>query len=295
MISRVETTTDRATSQPPIVTVGAQIRRQVTEAQRAGLRVGVVPTMGALHDGHLSLVNVARDECDVVVATVFVNPTQFGPGEDFDNYPRNLDRDATLLAARGCDYLFAPHDAEIYPDGYETTVDVGDVARPFEGAHRPVHFAGVATVVLKLLNLVPAHVAYFGQKDYQQTLVIKRMVADLNVPTEVMVCPTIREPDGLAMSSRNAYLSEGERRQAAGVHASLQLAKHKVGEGERNTAALSQVMCKHLDELGGIELDYIAFVRSGTVEEVETVDGATVALIAARVGNTRLIDNLEII
>lgn len=295
MISKVEATADCPTSAPPIlVTNGAKMRRFVIEAQRAGKRVGVVPTMGALHAGHLSLVEAARNECDLVVPTIFVNPSQFGPNEDFDNYPRDLDSDTELLTPLGCDYLFAPSPSEIYPQGFGTTIDVGPVALPFEGAHRQGHFDGVATVVLKLLNLVPADVAYFGQKDYQQTLVLRQMVADLNVPAVVRVCPTVREADGLAMSSRNAYLDADDRRRATGLHASLQLAQRRVDAGERSASALTEAMQAHLESLGGIQVDYIAFVRAGTIDVVATIEGPTVALIAAKVGNARLIDNLKI-
>ncbi len=250
--------------------------------------------MGALHAGHLSLVDAARDDCDLVVTTIFVNPTQFGSGEDFESYPRDLAADADLLAPHGCDYLFAPTSSEVYPDGYATTLDVGPVAHPFEGKHRPEHFAGVATVVLKLLHMVPADVACFGKKDYQQTLVVQRMVTDLNVPTALRICPTIREADGLAMSSRNAYLTSTERHQAAGLHASLQLAKKMTGAGERDAGVLTQAVKAHLERLGGIQVDYLAFVRAGTIDEVAMLDGPTVALLAAHVGKARLIDNLEI-
>jgi pantoate--beta-alanine ligase len=279
---------------PTIVHAGAEIRQWVARAQEAGQRVGVVPTMGALHEGHLSLIDAARDDCDVVVATVFVNPTQFAPHEDYQRYPRDLDRDAGLLATHGCDYIFAPSVDEMYPRGYETLVDVGSVARSLEGERRPTHFVGVATVVLKLLNLVPADVAYFGQKDYQQSLVIRRMVTDLNLPSRVVTCPTVRETDGLAMSSRNAYLNSDERKRAAAVYASLQLARQMAANGERDVAAVQQAVEQHLVEVGGFELDYVAFVRAGTIEPVEQIDGPTVVLIAAKLGQTRLIDNIEI-
>jgi pantoate--beta-alanine ligase len=279
---------------PDIVQIGAEIRQLVVRAQQRGERVGVVPTMGALHQGHLSLVDAAHEACDVVVTTVFVNPTQFAPHEDYARYPRNLQRDAELLSARGCHVVFAPSVEEIYPAGYETSIDVGSVAVPLEGQRRPTHFAGVAAVVLKLLNLVPADVTYFGQKDYQQTLVVRRMVADLNVPTRVVVCPTVRESDGLAMSSRNAYLTAEQRQRAPALYASLRLARQMAVNGERQVVALRHAIEQHLTAIGGIELDYIAFVRAGTVQPVDRVVGPTVALIAAKVGQTRLIDNVEI-
>ena len=277
---------------PSIVHRGSEIRQLVRQAQQAGKRVGVVPTMGALHEGHLSLVQAAKQQCDVVVTTIFVNPTQFAPGEDFERYPRNLQADAALLAPHGCDHIFAPSADEMYPTGYGTSIDVGAVSRPLEGERRPTHFAGVATVVLKLFQLVPADAAFFGQKDYQQTLVVRQLVRDLNVPIEIVVCPIIREADGLAMSSRNAYLSADQRQRATALSASLQLAAQLAGQGQRDVAQLTQAMQQHLEQVGGIELDYIAFVGEGTMEFVETITGPAVALIAARVGETRLIDNL---
>lgn len=284
----------QSTQTPTIVHLGSEIRRIVLKAQAEGRRVGLAPTMGALHEGHLSLVNAARRECDLVVATVFVNPTQFAPHEDYQKYPRDLEEDAAKLARCGCDYVFAPAVDKMYPAGYETSIDVGSVAQPLEGEQRPTHFAGVATVVLKLLNLAPASVAYFGQKDYQQTLVVKRMVEDLNVPTTIQVCPTVREADGLAMSSRNAYLDADERRRAAGLYASLKLTEQMALDAEQSVARLREAVESHLSKIGGIDLEYVAFVRAGSVEPVDTITGPTVVLIAARVGRTRLIDNLQI-
>lgn len=279
---------------PIVIRTGAEIRARVRDAQRAGQRVGLVPTMGALHPGHLSLVDAAREECEVVVATVFVNPTQFAPHEDFDRYPRNLERDAALLGERQCDFVFAPSVDEMYPKGFETSVEVGSVADSLEGEHRPTHFTGVATVVLKLLNLVPADAAYFGRKDYQQTLVVDQLIRDLNLPTQLRICPTVRESDGLAMSSRNAYLSTDERRRAVALPESLALASQMVDTGERNVSTLRTAMENLLRQVGGIDLDYIAFVRAGTMEPVDSIASTTVVLIAARVGKTRLIDNREI-
>lgn len=282
------------TVSPTIVHAGEGIRQVVRDAQRDGRRVGVVPTMGALHQGHLSLVDAAHQQCDVVIVTVFVNPTQFAPHEDYERYPRDLDSDAAKLSQHGCDYVFAPAVEEMYPQGFETSINVGSVALPFEGERRPTHFAGVATVVLKLLTLVPANAAFFGQKDYQQTLVVGQMIRDLNVPTKLVVCPTVRESDGLAMSSRNAYLDDDQRRRATALHASMQLARQMVDRGERQVATLQQAIESLLAEVGGIDLDYIAFVRAGTVEPVESIRGPTVVLMAARVGQTRLIDNMQI-
>lgn len=282
-----------STSSPPrVVATGAEIRHLVREAQREGGRVAVVPTMGALHEGHLSLVDQVRPSCDMVVTTVFVNPTQFAPGEDFDRYPRTLERDVTLLGGRGCHAVFAPDVVEVYPAGSETMIDVGSVADPFEGSVRPTHFAGVATVVMKLLHLVPADLMVLGEKDYQQTLVLKQLVRDLCVPVEVVVAPTIREADGLAMSSRNAYLSRDERVRATALSASLALGRSLIADGERDAARVQREMSQLLNGRGVNNVDYVALVRDGTVDELTHCDEPTRGLIAARVGATRLIDNM---
>lgn len=282
-----------STSLPAIVTDADALREQLDRERLADRRIGVVPTMGALHAGHVSLVQAARQACDVVVATVFVNPTQFAPGEDYERYPRDLQRDRSLLAEAGCDILFAPAAEQMYPAGCETTVEVGSVGRVLEGEFRPTHFRGVATVVLKLLNLVPANSAYFGQKDYQQTVVIRKMVADLNVPVEIVVCPTVREPDGLAMSSRNAYLSSDERKQALGLSQGLELARQMHAAGVRQANEYCEAVKKLLSD-AGTRVQYVALVKPGTVEPVEQIDGPTVVAIAAMVGQTRLIDNATI-
>lgn len=266
----------------------------VREAQSAGEVVGFVPTMGALHEGHLTLIDAARAECDRVVISIFVNPTQFGAGEDFEKYPRPLERDLALAAERGCDWAFVPTAAEMYPPGFESFVDVGRVAGPWEGAARPGHFRGVATVVLKLLQCVPADRAYFGRKDYQQTLVVKQLVADFNVPTEICVCPIARDAEGLALSSRNVYLSADERQRALALSRSLRRAEALSAAGERSANVLRREMLAVVAEAGGVEVDYIAIVRDGTVEAVETLDGPATVAIAARVGRTRLIDNCRI-
>jgi pantoate--beta-alanine ligase len=281
-----------ATTRPlTVMTRGAEIRAAVREAQAAGETVGFVPTMGALHEGHLSLVDAARSECDRVVASIFVNPTQFGAGEDFARYPRPMDQDLELLAGRGCDLVFAPEASEMYPPGFDSYVDVGAVAHPWEGAARPGHFRGVATVVLKLFELVPADCAYFGRKDYQQTLVISRLVADFHVPTKIRVCPIVRDHDGLALSSRNVYLDPDERRRALALHESLELAAAAHAAGETSVEAIRRKMLARIAAAGGVEVEYIAFLRDGTVEETPSIDGPTTVAIAARVGRTRLIDN----
>lgn len=286
----------RASSAPPgkpaLLAQGSEVRAWVRAAQGGGERVAVVPTMGALHEGHLSLVDRGLELCDRVVATVFVNPTQFAPGEDFDKYPRNLERDVALLGERGCHVVFAPERDEVYPAGSETMIDVGSVSRTFEGAIRPTHFAGVATVVMKLWHFVPADVMVLGEKDYQQTLVLKRLMTDLCVPVEMVVAPIVRETDGLAMSSRNAYLSESERRRATALVESLQSARDAIVRGERDAEALRQSMRQVLAKREVADIDYVALVRDGTLDEVTTIDGPTRALVAARVGTTRLIDNM---
>jgi pantoate--beta-alanine ligase len=279
---------------PCVITDGKSLRDAVMAARSAGQRVGLVPTMGALHEGHLSLIDAACAECDVVVATVFVNPTQFAPEEDFERYPRDVARDAALLGSRGCEIVFAPTTSEMYRSDHATFVDVGPLGQVLEGAFRPTHFRGVATIVLKLFNLAPADQAYFGRKDYQQTLVIRQMVADLNVPIDVRVCPTVREPDGLALSSRNAYLTPDERQRARALSRSLRMAERLVAEGERNVAVLRAEMEREIAQAGGIDVQYIAFVDDGTVRSVERISGPTTVAIAATVGKTRLIDNMLI-
>lgn len=269
----------------------SEIRNAVREAQQAGETVGFVPTMGALHEGHLSLVDASRVDCDHTVVSIFVNPTQFGPNEDQDRYPRRLVEDCELLAARGCSLVFAPQRSEIYRPDHETYVEVGSIAEPLEGAIRPGHFRGVATIVLKLLQMVPADRAYFGRKDYQQSLVVKQMVSDFNLPVELIVRPTVRETNGLAMSSRNAYLTLAERSQATALWRSLQLAESLTRTGERDVTTIERQMRDLLTNAGISQVDYIAFLADGTVKPVSSITGPTVVAIAARVGQARLIDN----
>jgi pantoate--beta-alanine ligase len=225
------------------------------------------------------------------VVTIFVNPAQFGPNEDFQRYPRTLPADLEMLSPHAVDVVFTPATEEVYRPGHQTYVEVADVARPLEGAHRPGHFRGVATVVLKLFNMVAPDVAYFGQKDYQQTLVVRRMVDDLNLPIEIRVCPTVREADGLAMSSRNVYLSPREREQALVLSRSLRMAADLVARGERDAAAILSRMRAMFAEQPEVQIDYIAIADPDTLAEVDRLEGRAVALIAARVGKTRLIDN----
>lgn len=276
---------------PQVITQISAAQQFVAEARRAGKTIGLVPTMGALHAGHLSLVEAARRECDVVVVTIFVNPTQFGPKEDFAKYPRDLDADLRLLAPLGVEAVFAPTTDEMYPQGYATFVEVAGVTEPLEGAIRPGHYRGVATVVLKLFNAVPADVAFFGQKDFQQALVIRRMTADLDLPIAIRVCPIVRESDGLAMSSRNAYLSAEERQQALVISRALGVASMLVAEGERAADVILTNMRNELATQPNVRPDYIVLADGETLAEVNEVRPGVVALIAARVGATRLIDN----
>jgi pantoate--beta-alanine ligase len=250
--------------------------------------------MGALHAGHLSLVRASRRECDLTVVSIFVNPTQFGPGEDFSRYPRTFDADLALLAGEGPTVVFAPTPEAIYQPGAETFVDVGALAEPWEGRHRPGHFRGVATIVLKLFHLIPADAAYFGRKDYQQALVIRRMVEDLDVPIDVRVCPTVREPDGLAMSSRNRYLAPDERRRALAISEALRLADALLRGGERRAEVIAERARRHLHDVGEIQLDYVAVADPATLAPLATVETTALVAIAARVGSTRLIDNATI-
>lgn len=296
MKSKGESSTASADQNPAahrhaLVTTIAEMRSAIAAARRAGRTVGVVPTMGALHAGHLSLVEACQRECDFTVVTIFVNRTQFAPHEDFNQYPRTLEADRNQLDACQVDVVFAPADEELYPPGNNTLVDVGAVARPLEGEFRPTHFAGVATIVLKLFNIVTPDRAYFGQKDYQQTLVIRRMVDDLDLPVDVRVCPIIREPDGLALSSRNVYLSPAERQQALVLSRSLELASERIAAGEREAAVVLDQMRALFAAEPQVEIDYIALVDPETLAPVTRLDGPTLAVLAARVGKTRLIDN----
>jgi len=274
-----------------IVRTVAELRALLEPERRAGRRIGLVPTMGAFHDGHRSLMARAAETCDLVVVSLFVNPTQFGPSEDLAAYPRDEARDAAIAAAAGVEILFAPAVEEVYPDGFATTVSVGRLTEGLEGAHRPGHFDGVATVVAKLFNMVQPAVAFFGQKDAQQALVIRRMARDLDLPVRIEVCPTVREPDGLAMSSRNAYLGAEDRARAVGLSRALDAAARAIGDGERDPARVAAagraVLAEH-----GIEPEYFALVSERTLAPLERIDGEALIAVAARVGAARLIDNI---
>ncbi len=262
------------------------------EAQRAYPRpLGLVPTMGYLHEGHLSLVRRCRKDNATAVASIFVNPTQFGPSEDLSTYPRDMEGDLTKLEAEGVDLVFAPDASEMYPDGFETTIDVGGIANRLEGEHRPGHFRGVATVVCKLLTIVRPDNVYFGQKDAQQCLVIKRLNADLDLGAEVIVMPTVRDTDGLAMSSRNAYLSNEDRKAALSLYRSLSLAESLYADGVRNANKVRREMLDLLEsELAAVE--YVSVADAETLVELDSVDRPALVSMAVRIGRVRLIDNV---
>ena len=270
----------------------AAMREHARDVRRGGRRLGFVPTMGALHAGHLALVAAARTRADAVVLSVFVNPLQFGPGEDFARYPRDLPRDSGLAERAGVDVLWAPAPDAMYPEPPRVTVQPGPAGERLEGAVRPGHFAGVLTVVAKLLHAVEPDVAIFGRKDFQQAALIRRMVRDLGFPVEIVVAPTVREPDGLAMSSRNAYLDAGARAAAAALSRALATAVEAFRAGERGGTALSGCARRVLEAEPGVAIDYVACVAPDTVEPVEAVNGTSVLALAARVGGTRLIDNV---
>jgi pantoate--beta-alanine ligase len=271
----------------------AMARKVCDAARSAGRTLGFVPTMGAFHDGHASLMRRARDERDHVVVSIFVNPLQFGPGEDLSRYPRDEDRDLSIAGQLGVDVVFAPSVEEMYPAGQpEVTVDPGPLGDRLEGAARPGHFRGVATVVAKLFDVVGPSTAYFGEKDAQQLAVIRRLVRDLSLPVEVQGCPTVREPDGLATSSRNAYLSQEQREAAGCLFLALSEAAQMARGGERDAASLVAAMAREIGATPEARIDYAAVVDDETFEEVSAIDGPARALVAARFGDTRLIDNL---
>jgi pantoate--beta-alanine ligase len=278
-----------------VVRTKNELRRALDEERRRGRSIGFVPTMGAFHEGHLELMRRARRECDRVVVSIFVNPLQFGPAEDLERYPRDLDRDAELAAGVGVDWLFAPGMEEMYPGGsIATRLEVGRIGEVGEGRWRPGFFSGVATVCMKLFNIVGACRAYFGQKDAQQLAVIRQVVADLDVPLEVVACPTVREADGLAASSRNAYLDAGARRAASALPRALLAAREAAASGERSASGLRAVVEESLEEEPGMRLQYVEVFDAGTFEPVSEVRGPAVLAVAAFAGGTRLIDNVGV-
>lgn len=276
------------------LTIGG-FRKALDAERNAGRRVGLVPTMGYLHDGHAALIRRAAAECDVVAVTVFVNPLQFGPTEDLAAYPRDLDRDREIASAAGANHLFAPTAGEMWPDGTPaTTVSAGEVSALLDGASRPGHFDGVATVVAKLFSIAGECRAYFGEKDYQQLLVIRRMVADLAIPVEVVACPTVREADGLALSSRNAYLTAEQRAVAPAIHRSLQAGAAAIRRGERDPASVSALMAEMIEREPAFQLDYAVAVQAADLSTPERLQDEVRLLAAARLGRARLIDNIGV-
>ena len=262
--------------------------------QREGVKIGLVPTMGALHEGHRSLIRAARLACDAVAVSIFVNPLQFGPLEDFDRYPRTLAKDLRLCEEEGTDVVFVPRAPELYPTEFETAVSVQRLTRRFEGLSRPGHFGGVTTVVAKLLNIVRPERAFFGQKDYQQAVVVERLVEDLNLDARVVVCPTVREPDGLALSSRNRFLAPEERKAATVLYGALSAGRRLIRAGERSVKRVEAAMTKLIWAEPLARLDYLAVAHPATLDEVRVVRGRVVLLLAVWIGTTRLIDNMVV-
>lgn len=274
-----------------VVTDPEEMTNIALAERREAKTVGCVPTMGALHEGHLSLVRAARRDCDVVVVTIFVNPTQFGPAEDLDTYPRPFDDDIAACEAEGVDYIFAPPADSMYRENSGTWVNVERVTEGLCGASRPGHFRGVATVVAKLLNITQPDKAYFGEKDYQQMVVLRQMVADLNFPVEIMPMPIVRETDGLALSSRNNYLSQDERKDAVVLRQSLDLATSLSNEGERSARVIIDAMTELIEDVPTARVDYVSIVDETTLEPVDRIADCVLVVVAVYIGATRLIDN----
>lgn len=271
-----------------------EVRQAVNEARQRGARIGFVPTMGALHAGHVSLMQEARRECEFVVVSIFVNPTQFGPNEDLSRYPRPFANDVDLCRQTDVRLVFHPEPKTIYPPGFATRVEVSGLSEVWEGAHRPGHFNGVTTVVMKLLNIVQADVTYFGRKDFQQQLIVKRMCRDLDWPYAIQTCPTLRDPDGLAMSSRNVYLSPTERQSGLSLSRALFHIRDQIKSGNYDLLQLKTVMHEILESAPGVTMDYAVIFDSETLAEATEYKPGLTAAIAARVGATRLIDNIEL-
>ncbi|SKA77663.1 pantothenate synthetase [Caloramator quimbayensis] len=271
-----------------------EMKSVINDIKNIKKSIGFVPTMGYLHDGHKSLIERARLENDVVVVSIFVNPTQFGPAEDFERYPRDEVRDKKVCLDAGCDIIFMPESSDMYKDNYSTYVEVLNLTEGLCGASRPGHFRGVATVVTKLFNIVKPDRAYFGEKDAQQLAVIKRMVEDLNMDVEVVGCPIIRERDGLALSSRNTYLSEDERVQALNLYKSLNLAKNMIDKGERDVKIIRDEMIKLINTAKDAKIDYVEFVNAKNLKPIDRIKGEVLIALAVKIGKTRLIDNMRI-
>ncbi len=278
-------------TQPRLIENPREAYQAVRAAQSAGQRVGVVMTMGALHAGHLRLVEQCRKECDTTFVTIFVNPTQFLPGEDFDRYPRHLARDVELLASLQTDCIFAPSTHQMFPPGSSTEIRAPEIARALEGEHRPGHFDGVCTIVCKLLHVLPVERAYFGEKDYQQYRVIQHMTAELDLPVTIVPCPIVRDEDGLALSSRNQYLDGGERKRALSLSEGLQKAAEQVALGEQDASRIIEQIRQTLNNAGIHDIDYVTVADPEHLTPMDAIDRPARALIAAHVGKTRLIDN----
>ena len=270
------------------------MQKYADKARQEGKTIGLVPTMGYLHKGHLSLVKKAREECDIVVTSIFVNPTQFAPGEDLEEYPRDFKRDKKLLQKEKCDVIFRPSVKEMYPEEKLTWVTVDKISRKLCGLSRPTHFQGVTTIVSKLFNAVKPHKAYFGQKDYQQSLVIRKMVKDLNIDIEIVTCPIVREKDGIAMSSRNIYLSKDERKQALVLSQSLKKAEELINKGEKNPEKIKQTITGMIKSKPSAKIDYVEILNAGNLENITKIKGRIVIALAVYIGKTRLIDNIMI-
>jgi pantoate--beta-alanine ligase len=274
-------------------TIG-ETRQAIAVARAAGETIGFVPTMGALHEGHAALIRQARGECGFVVVSIFVNPTQFGPNEDFNRYPRTLPEDRVICEREGADLIFAPDAAEMYPTAFRTFVEVNELGKHLCGASRPGHFRGVATVVLKLLNVIQPDRAYFGQKDAQQVRIIQQLVRDLDVPTEIVVVPTVREEDGLAISSRNRYLEPADRRRATVLVQALREVRQRSVAGERDVRVLRAILTERVAATPGATLDYAEIVDADSLQPIEQITGPALAALAVKFGATRLIDNIEL-
>ncbi|MFZ5968057.1 MAG: pantoate--beta-alanine ligase [Bacillota bacterium] len=269
-----------------------KMKSTVDLMRKEGKTIGFVPTMGYLHEGHMSLMQRAKEENDFVVVSIFVNPTQFGVGEDFETYPRNLERDSQLAASQGVDAIFHPTAKEMYPSGYKTYVEVEGITEKLCGSSRPGHFRGVTTVVNKLFQIVRPHRAYFGQKDAQQVAVIQQMVKDLNIDVEVIPCPIVREADGLAMSSRNTYLSDTERAAALVLSRSLFMAREMIEKGERSAANIKSFIVSNIEKELLAVIDYVEVVHGESLETIDKIEGKVLMALAVKIGKTRLIDNI---
>jgi pantoate--beta-alanine ligase len=279
---------------PYLATTVDAVRQAVASARPRSLSIGLVPTMGALHEGHASLIRAARAETGFVIVSIFVNPTQFGPKEDLARYPRTLDQDLDLCRQTGADLVFSPEVPAIYPPGFRTYVEVHGLQGVLCGASRPGHFRGVATVVLKLFNIVQPDFAYFGQKDAQQARLIRQMVRDLDVPIQIRTCPIVREPDGLALSSRNRYLSPAQRQQAVVLSEALEMARRQVENGERDAPTVQQAVAGHIATAPEAIIDYVAVVDLDTLQPLSRLQGQVLVAVAVTFGTTRLIDNITL-